>query len=194
MPILLFGLFAMLFLLFPGMMVMDTDAITGKQMEMQRLMDNANHHATFAIVDEENAQGSVELELDEALQRFHQRMFQNGEYTWDGAKYVPGVKSITTSPVFAAFHYVDYLQWEDSHRMVVQYTGSSLQVASFTKMADHGALLEVEVRDQAGNTYSLPPTILTGPCLVAVAMVDDEGLGLAGRHTFPVLSVQAVKR
>ncbi|WP_019123882.1 hypothetical protein [Brevibacillus massiliensis] len=194
MPVLLFGLFSVLFLLFPGMMVMDTDNITGKQMEVQRLIDNANHHASFAIIEEENAQGSVELNFDEAMQRFHQRMLQNGVYTWDGTKYLPGEKSITKSPVYVSHRYLDYLQWEGSYKMIVQYKGSSLLESSFTKVADQGATLEVEIRDHKGNIYTLPPKIVNGPSLISVAVVDDEGLGIAGKHTFPVLSVQEVKR
>lgn len=194
MPMLLLSLFLYTFLLLTGMVVIDSDNSTAKQMEVQRLLDNANHHASFALVEELKRQGVIEIEMTRALDRFHARMKQNGYYTWNQDKYLPELRSITQKPLPTAFYYIDFSEWKHSYRIEWSYNGTAIREDSIAKVSDAGSKLEIAVRMQDGTEYPLPPKIMGGPCLIAISVIDENPiLKKAGSMTFPVVSVQEIK-
>ncbi|MDC0764242.1 hypothetical protein POF51_26335 [Brevibacillus sp. AG] len=193
MPKLLLGLFLHFVLLYAGMLVMDTDDITGKKMEIERLIDNANHHASFALVEDLKRQGVIEIDMPKALERFHNRMNQNGNYTWDDiGKYTPAPNSVTKTNVNVGWQYIDFQQWHDSYDVTLTMTGNSIKTTSMMNMGPGSVLRATLVAN--GKTYELPPKVMTGPSIVAVAYVDDPGLiPKLGRQIIPVISVQELR-
>lgn len=193
MPKILLALFLHFVLILAGVMVIDTDVTTGKKMEVERLIDNANHHASFALVEELKRQGVIEIDMPTALERFHARMNQNGSYTWNGVgAYSPGPKSITKTDVFVGWKYIDFQQWHNSYDLTMTLNGTTIQETNFTDMGP-GSILRASLVVN-GTTYELPPKVMTGPCLVAVGYVDDPGISpRVGRQLIPVISVQELR-
>lgn len=195
MPILLLGLFLYAFMMIAGVLVVDSDHMTAKQMEIQRLLDNANHHASFALVEELKRQGIIEIDMPTALTRFHERMNQNGSYVWNGTSYAPSTQSITKKPVYANFHYVDFEEWQHSYELIMRYDGARMNEEAFRLTSDTGSRLNVTVIGSDGTTYQLVPKIMTGPCLIVVAMVDEDPMiSRVGKQIIPFISVQEIKK
>ncbi|GED32386.1 hypothetical protein P9G84_13750 [Brevibacillus centrosporus] len=193
MPKILLALFLHFVLILAGVMVIDTDVTAGKKMEIERLIDNSNHHASFALVEELKRQGVIEIDKPTALERFHARMNQNGSYTWNGVgAYMPGPKSITKTNVFVGWKYIDFQQWHNTYDLTMTMNGALIQETNFTDMGP-GSILRASLIVN-GTTYELPPKVMTGPCLVAVAYVDDPGISpRVGRQLIPVISVQELR-
>lgn len=193
MPKILLTFFLHFILIYVGLLILDTDTMTGKKMEIERLIDNANHHASFALVEELKRQGVIEIDMPTALERFHARMNQNGNYTWDGVgAYTPAPSSITKTNVYVGWKYIDFQQWRNSYNLTMTFNGRTIEQSSFTHMGS-GSVLRARLLVN-GTEYELPPKIMTGPCLVAVAYVDDPGLSpKIGRQLVPVISVQELR-
>ncbi|WP_139490067.1 hypothetical protein [Brevibacillus dissolubilis] len=195
MPVLLLSLFLLVLELQIGLTVMDTDLISQKQTVMQELLDNALHHASFGVEEESLKRTGAFFDISsQALIRLHERMGQNGGYTWNGLAYQPGQGSVTNSVVPAAFVQLD--EWEATTELTFRYTGGELRLASHTQTWSDSPLLFIRIVDDTngGKVYKLPPKVITGSLLVAVAMVDDEPISnLFARHTFPVVSVQEIQ-
>ncbi|MGG4499147.1 hypothetical protein [Brevibacillus reuszeri] len=193
MPKILLALFLHFVLIFSGVMVLDTDVVTGKKMEIERLVDNANHHASFALVEELKRQGVIEIDMPKALERFHTRMNQNGSFTWDKVgSYIPAPNSITKNNVYVGWQYIDFQQWKNSYDITMTLSGASIKTTNMTSMGT-GSVLRAKLVVN-GTVYELPPKVMTGPCLVAVAYVEDPSfIPRLRTQIVPVISVQELR-
>ncbi|WP_235828023.1 hypothetical protein [Brevibacillus migulae] len=188
----------LLLFLLVGLVVVDTDIAMQKKAEMKTLIELANHHATFAIDEALKTEGIIDMVEADAMNRFDQRMGQNGNYTREGNFYQPSAESVTTDPVAIINHYIDFQQWRYNTKMFLHYDGESLQMEKLEREADPkptvGGELRIAITMQDNQTVNLPPKMMIGPSHVVVAYVDERPLvPLLPAHAFPVASVEELK-
>jgi len=188
---------SLLFFLVLGLVIVDADLAMQKKAEVKNLLELANHHATFAIDQPLKTEGIIELVEEEALNRFAQRMAENGGYTWENTHFSPSEASVTESPIAFAHFYVDFLHWQRDLQLLFRYDGSSLALEKFeygTQTRPSGGQLHIRVITEEGKTLTISPKTLAGPSLVAAAYVNEQPLSpLLPAHAFPVVNVEELK-
>lgn len=185
-----------MFFLLIGVFVVDADLAMQKKTEVKMLLEQSNHHATFAIHPVLKTEGVIELVEAEALDRFDERMLANGGYTRQGNDYLPGSHSVTTDSLSFARHYVDFLSWRKDHHLLLRFTGTDLMLEQVTTGAARpgGGLLEITVTTEKGEQLRMAPKAMVGPSHVVVAYVNERPfLPMLPAHSFPVVSVEELK-
>ncbi|MFD2369665.1 hypothetical protein ACFSO0_06775 [Brevibacillus sp. GCM10020057] len=186
----------MLFFLLVGMFVVDTDMAMQKKTEVKMLLELANHHATFAVDPILKTEGVIDLLEDEAMERFEERMNENGGYHREQQTFVPGETSVTTDPLPFTRYYVDFRAWQQDLELYLRYNGKDLLQERVVPGAVRpgGGHLQVTVVTPEGEQLHLAPKTMVGPSHVVVAYVDERPfLPLLPGHSFPVVSVEELK-
>ncbi|MBO8165524.1 MAG: hypothetical protein H0Z34_17750 [Brevibacillus sp.] len=186
----------LVFLLF-GLAVFDADLAMHKKLEVKALLELANHDATFAVNEVLKTEGIIDLNLDEALDRFARRMQENGGYSREGNRFHPSADSVTSDPLPFAYYYIDFEHWQRDFSLSLRYHDDSLQQIK----AVHGSIaqteggyIEVEIITEEGEVLRLSPKRMVGPSLLVVAYVDEQPFTpLLSGHAFPVVSVEEIK-
>lgn len=185
-----------LFFLLAGMFVVDTDMAMQKKTEVKMLLELANHHATFAVDPILKTEGVIDLLEDEAMDRFAERMNENGGYHREQQTFVPGETSVTTDPLPFTRYYVDFRAWRQDWELYLHYNGKDLLQERVMPGAPRpgGGRLQVTVETPEGEQLHLAPKTMVGPSHVVVAFVDERPfLPLLPAHSFPVVSVEELK-
>lgn len=186
----------MLFFLLVGMFIVDADLAMQKKTEVKILLELSNHHATFAVDPVLKTEGVIDLLEDEALERFDERMHENGGYRRDQAMFVPQADSVTTDPIPFSRYYVDFRSWRNDHQLRLQYNGKTLVTERATKgpARPGGGMLQITVVTERGEELQLAPKTMVGPSHVVVAYIDERPfLPMLPSHSFPVVSVEELK-
>jgi len=160
------------------------------------LLELANHHATFAVDPILKTEGVIDLLEDEALDRFGERMNQNGGYRREQRAFVPAGNSVTTDPLTFIRYYVDFRAWQQDLQIYLRYDGNELlqERAVSGAVRPGGGRLQVTVVTPEGEELRLAPKAMVGPSHVVVAFVDERPfLPLLPAHSFPVVSVEELK-
>lgn len=193
----LISISSLLLFLLIGVFVVDTDLAMQKKAEVKMLLELANHHATFAVDSVMKTEGVIELVEDEALARFADRMSENGGYQLAQNAFIPSAATVTTDPLPFVRHYIDFRSWQRDLDMVLRYDGEDLvleQAVPGTARSE-GGRLRIRVITQQGEVLELAPKTMVGPSHVVVAYVDESPfLPILPGHSFPVVSVEEVKR
>jgi hypothetical protein len=187
----------MLLFLLLGLVVFDADLAMHKKLEVKSLLELANHDATFAINQELKTEGIIDLNLDEAMDRFARRMAENGGYSRQGAAFLPSAASVTSDPLAFRYYYIDFQHWQRDFQLSLQYQQGSLQEVSAVfadTLRPEGGYVEVAITTEEGEELRLSPKRMVGPSLVVVAYVDEQPfVPLLSGHAFPVVSVEELK-
>ena len=193
----LISISALLFFLLIGIFVVDTDLALQKKSEVKMLLELANHHATFAVDPIMKTEGVIELIEEEALARFDDRMLENGGYRREQNTYLPDADSVTTDPMPFVRHYIDFRSWRQDWQLRLRYDGEKLvleQAVPGAIRAD-GGRLQIQVVTEQGEELELAPKTMVGPSHVVAAYIEERPfLPVLPAHSFPVVSVEEVKR
>ncbi|UFJ43406.1 hypothetical protein LOK74_21690 [Brevibacillus humidisoli] len=189
----------LLFLLF-GLVVFDADLAMHKKLEVKSLLELANHDATFAVNQALKTEGIIDLNLDEAMDRFERRMEENGGYSRQGALLQPSRESVTSDPLSFTYYYIDFQHWQRDVSFSLRYDEDQVHNLQLIH-AEHGDIMrpeggyvEVEITTEDGEILQLSPKRMVGPSLVVVAYVDEQPFTpLLSGHAFPVVSVEELK-
>jgi hypothetical protein len=191
-PVVLLSLFILLFSSIIGVNHVDTALAASSQTWLQDQVDLALYHASIVPVKDGLNEGIKEIQLNEALDRFYDRLKQNGDLSKNSTFLQPGPKSKVKRPVAV---YVDHISLEDSQKSWdVTYTvnGHTLVQTSRTQ-AGTGGELRAKIITPEGEMLPLPPKQLHGPALVAVAYGEEEKLNrYTGPTRIPVISIQHI--
>lgn len=177
--------------------MVDTDLAMQKKAEVKMLLELANHHATFAIDPVLKTEGVIDLIEEEALVRFEQRMWENGGYRTEPNAFLPSDRSVTTDRIPFTRHYIDFRTWRQDWDLSYRYDGTLLSLDRVTpgSARPEGGRLHIRVITQQGEELSLAPKTMVGPSHIVVAYVDERPfLSMLPAHSFPVVSVEEVKR
>mgnify|MGYP001057569017 CR=1 FL=1 len=188
---------ALLFFLLIGIFVVDTDLALQKKAEVKMLLELANHHATFAVDPIMKTEGVIELIEEEALVRFDERMLANGGYRREHNAYFPDAHSVTTDPLPFVRHYIDFRSWRQDWQLRLRYDGQELVLEQAIPGAvrPDGGLLQIQFVTEQGEELALAPKTMVGPSHVVAAYIDERPLlPVLPAHSFPVVSVEEVKR
>jgi hypothetical protein len=181
-----------------GLFVVDADIALQKRNEVKHLLDLATHHATFAVNPELKTEGIIELVETEAVERFLERMHQNGRFTANGRTLLPSSNSVTENGIAFWTYYVDFQSWQRDHVLSLRYDGEMLHAMNITvgstSVPSQGGLMEIQIRTDRGETLRLPSKRMSGPSWVVAAYVNEPPLfPLVPAHSFPLVSVEQVK-
>lgn len=168
-----------------------------KKAEVKMLLELANHHASFAIDPVLKTEGVIDLIEDEAQVRFEQRMWENGGYRAEQQAFLPSDHSVTTDRIPFASHYIDFRAWRQDWELSYRYDGKALTLERITPgpARPEGGRLLIRVIPPQGEELSLAPKMMAGPSHIVVAYVDERPfLSMLPAHSFPVVSVEEVKR
>lgn len=187
----------MLLFLLLGLVVFDADLAMHKKLEVKTLLELANHDATFAINQDLKTEGIIDLNVDEAMARFYQRMAENGGYRVQNAAFVPSADSVTSDPLPFRYYYIDFQHWQRDFRLSLRYQQGGLQEVS-AEFSENtrpgGGYVEIAITTEEGEVLQLSPKRMVGPSLVVVAYVDERPtVPLLSGHAFPVVSVEELK-
>lgn len=186
----------LLFLLF-GLTAIDTDIAMQKKLEVKSLLELANHHATFAINHVLKTEGIIDLNYEEAIQLFAQRMQENGDYQRGDKGFHPSSSSVTTDFLPTFFYYVDFLGWTRDTQLELNYSQQELQLIGTeigTSTKPSGGTVWITITTDSGEQLQLPPKKMIGPSLIVVSYVDERPLApLLPAHSFPVVSIEELK-
>jgi hypothetical protein len=187
---------SILFFLLVGLFVVDADLAMQKKTEVKMLLELANHHATFAVDPVLKTEGVIDLLEDEAMDRFEERMNQNGGYHRELQTFVPANNSVTTDPLVFTRYYIDFRAWRQDLDIYLRYNGKSLSQDRLVPGVSRpeGGRLHITVVTEEGEELRLAPKTMVGPSHVVVAFVDESPfLPLLPGHSFPVVSVEELK-
>ncbi len=188
---------AVLLFILIGLTIIDSDLAMQKKQEVKALLELANHHATFAVIEELKTEGIIELDVNEAMRRFQERMLENGGYIRTNQTFIPSASSVTTDSLPFTHYYVDFQSWRKDVYMTLRYQGENIivqQVNTGTEERPAGGRLFTTIYDQDGRMIQLAPKTLVGPSMVIVAFVHERPFTpLLSGHSFPVMSVEEIK-
>ncbi|MGC5326985.1 hypothetical protein [Brevibacillus sp. SYSU BS000544] len=195
MPVFLFSLFLLLFTSIIGTNHVDTANTMAKRTWLQDQVDMALFHASIVPVDDGLTEGLVEIRLDEARQRYYERLQQNGGLTQPSPSSPivnSGEKSVTMNPVAMQVLFISAEEARSSWDIIMRFTGTSWQEVSRIDKGTGGELV-LRIITKSGKTLMLPPKYIQGPSLVAVAYADEPPLNpYAGESEIPIVSVQSI--
>lgn len=168
-----------------------------KKLEVKSLLELSNHHATFAINQALKTEGVIDLNYDEAIELFVQRMSENGGYGWEQSGFRPSATSITTDFIPIVFHYIDFQNWRQNFHYELRYLQDALQVTraeSDVTEVPTGGYVYITITTEENEVFQLAPKKMVGPSLIVVAYVDERPFTpLLPTHAFPVVSIEELK-